>query len=189
MLYQIIIFLIEVAVTLLGGACLLRLYMRWRRMPMANPVGRFVQALSDWLVLPLQRLMPPGKQFDVASLLAAWLLKLLQYAVLMGLVGLGSWSLLPVLALLGVAKLAASVATAVIIVAAVMSWMQNRTPVSDMFDRLAAPLLAPVRKLVPLVGGIDLSPLLVIVALQVIGIVLGSLQASLWGAGAAVLAG
>ena len=50
MLYQIIIFLIEVAVTLLGGACLLRLYMRWRRMPMANPVGRFVQALSDWLV-------------------------------------------------------------------------------------------------------------------------------------------
>ena len=187
MLYQIIIFLIEVAVTLLGGACLLRLYMRWRRMPMANPVGHFVQALSDWLAL--QRLMPPGKQFDVASLLAAWLLKLLQYAVLMGLVGLGSWSLLPVLALLGVAKLAASVATAVIIVAAVMSWMQNRTPVSDMFERLAAPLLAPVRKLVPLVGGIDLSPLLVIVALQVIGIVLGSLQASLWGAGAAVLAG
>ncbi len=60
MLYQIIIFLIEVAVTLLGGACLLRLYMRWRRMPMANPVGRFVQALSDWLVLPLQRLMPPA---------------------------------------------------------------------------------------------------------------------------------
>ncbi|MBP9672867.1 MAG: YggT family protein, partial [Ottowia sp.] len=77
MLYQIIIFLIEVAVTLLGGACLLRLYMRWRRMPMANPVGRFVQALSDWLVLPLQRLVPPAKQFDVASLLAAWLLKLL----------------------------------------------------------------------------------------------------------------
>ena len=189
MLYQIIIFLIEVAVTLLGGACLLRLYMRWRRMPMANPVGHFVQALSDWLVLPLQRLMPPGQQFDVVSLLAAWLLKLLQYAVLMGLVGLGSWSLLPVLALLGVAKLAASVATAVIIVAAVMSWMQNRTPVSDMFERLAAPLLAPVRKLVPLVGGIDLSPLLVIVALQVIGIVMGSLQASLWGAGAAVLAG
>ena len=87
------------------------------------------------------------------------------------------------------AKLAASVATAVIIVAAVMSWMQNRTPVSDMFGRLAAPLLAPVRKLVPLVGGIDLSPLLVIVALQVIGIVLGSLQASLWGGGAAVFEG
>ena len=188
-LYQVLTFLIEVAVTLIGGACLLRLYMRWRRMSMGNPVGRFVQALSDWLVLPLQRLMPPGKQFDVASLLAAWLLKLLQYAVLMALVGLGSWSLLPVLALLGVAKLAASVATAVIIVAAVMSWMQNRTPVSDMFERLAAPLLAPVRKLVPLVGGIDLSPLLVIVALQVIGIVLGSLQASLWGAGGAVLAG
>ena len=146
---------------------------------------RIAASEPDWQI----ELVPPAKQFDVASLLAAWLLKLLQYAVLMGVVGLGSWSLLPVLALLGVAKLAASVATAVIIVAAVMSWMQNRTPVSDVFERLAAPLLAPVRKLVPLVGGIDLSPLLVIVALQVIGIVLGSLQASLWGAGAAVLAG
>ena len=55
MLYQVLTFLIEVAVTLIGGACLLRLYMRWRRMSMGNPVGRFVQALSDWLVLPLQR--------------------------------------------------------------------------------------------------------------------------------------
>ena len=76
MLYQVLTFLIEVAVTLIGGACLLRLYMRWRRMPMANPVGRFVQALSDWLVRPLQRLVPPAGGLDVASLLAAWLLKL-----------------------------------------------------------------------------------------------------------------
>lgn len=63
----------------------------------------------------------------------------------------------------------------------------NRTPVSDMFERLAAPLLAPVRNLVPLVGGIDLSPLLVIVALQVIGIRLVASQPV--GGGAAVLAG
>ncbi|QTD43836.1 YggT family protein [Ottowia testudinis] len=189
MLYQILTFLIEVAVTLIGGACLLRLYMRWRRLPLGNPVGRFVQALSDWLVLPLQRVVPPGHQLDMASLLAAWLLKLLQYAALMGLLGVARWSVLPVLALLGVAKLAVSVATAVIIVAAVMSWMQNRTPVSDVFERLSEPLLAPLRKVIPLVGGIDLSPLVLIVSLQVLSIVLGSLQASLWGAGAAVLAG
>ena len=117
MLYQVLTFLIEVAVTLIGGACLLRLYMRWRRMSMGNPVGRFVQALSDWLVLPLQRIVGQGAQLDVASLLAAWLLKLVQYAALMGLLGLARWSVLPLLALLGVAKLAVSVATAVIIVA------------------------------------------------------------------------
>lgn len=183
MLYQIIIFLIEVAVTLLGGACLLRLYMRWRRMSMGNPVGRFVQALSDWLVLPLQRIVGQGAQLDVASLLAAWLLKLVQYAALMGLLGLARWSVLPLLALLGVAKLAVSVATAVIIVAAVLSWTGNRTPVYDVFERLSAPLLAPIRKLLPLVGGVDLSPLVLIIGLQVLGIVLGSLQGGLFGAG------
>ncbi len=183
MLTQILIFLIEVAVTLVGGASLLRLYMRWRRMAMGNPVGRFVQALSDWLVLPLQRIVPPGDKLDVASLLAAWLLKLGQYAALMTLLGLARWSVLPVLALLGVAKLAVSVATAVIIVAAVLSWTGNRTLVRDVFERLAEPLLAPVRKLLPLVGGVDLSPLALIIGLQVVGIALGSMQGNLFGGG------
>ena len=186
MLYQVLTFLIEVAVTLIGGACLLRLYMRWRRMSFGSPVGRFVQALSDWLVLPLQRVVPPRNQLDVASLLAAWLLKLLQYAALMALLGMARWSVLPVLALLGVAKLAVSVATAVIIVAAVLSWTGSRTPMSDVFERLSEPLLAPIRKLLPLVGGIDLSPLVLIVGLQVLSIVLGAMQAGLFGAGVAL---
>lgn len=189
MLYQVLAFLIEIAVTLIGGACLLRLYMGWRRMSMGNPVGRFVQALSDWLVLPLQRMVPAAGRWDVASLLGAWLLKLLQYAALVGMLELGRWSVLPLLALLGVAKLAVSVATAVIIVAAVLSWTGNRTPVRDVFERLCEPLLAPLRQRVPLVGGVDLSPLLGVVLLQVAGIVLGSLQAGLLGAGAAMLAG
>lgn len=184
MLYQLLSFLIEVAVTLVGGACLLRLYMHWRRMSLDQPLGRFVQALSDWLVLPLRRLVPPRSQLDVASLLAAWLLKLLQYALLMELAGLSRWSVLPLLALLGVVQLAASVATVIIIVAAVLSWTGSRSLVRDVFERLTEPLLAPVRKLIPLVGGVDLSPLVLIIALQALGIVLGSLQGNLFGAAA-----
>lgn len=181
MLYQVMTFLLEVVVTLIGGAALVRLYMRWRRMSMGNPVGRLVQALTDWLVLPLQRLLPPRDRLDGASLLAAWLLKLLQYAVLMGLIGQSRWTILPLLALLGVAKLAVSVVTALVIIAAILSWMQSRSPISDVLERLCDPLLAPVRRVVPLVGGIDLSPLVLIVGLQVLSIVLGSLQASLLG--------
>lgn len=181
MLFDILTFLVEVAVTLVGGAALLRLAMRWRRMSFANPVGRFVLALTDWLVGPLQRVLPAAGHFDAASLLAVWLLKLLQYAMLMTLLPTQRWSVLPVLALLGVARLAVSVATAVVIVAAVMSWMQNRTPLSDVLDRLAEPLLAPFRRFLPLVGGIDLSPLAAVVVLQVLGMIVGSLQASLLG--------
>ena len=181
MLFEILTFLVEVAVTLVGAACLLRLAMRWRRMSFANPVGRFVQALSDWLVLPLQRLLPAGGHLDVPSLLAVWLLKLVQYAMLMSLLASQRWSVLPVLALLGVGKLAVSVGTAIVIVAAVMSWMQNRTLLTDVLERLAEPMLAPLRRVIPLVGGIDLSPLAAVVVLQVLGIVIGSLQAGLLG--------
>lgn len=136
-------------VTLVGGACLLRFYMRWRRMSFDNPVGRFVQALSDWLVWRLQRVAPPAGGLDVASLLAAWLLKLVQYAALLALLELSRWRMLPVLALLGTARLAVSVATAVVIIAAVMSWVGNRTLAHDVFERLCAPLLAPIRRRIP----------------------------------------
>lgn len=181
MLYEILTFLVEVAVTLVGGACLLRLYMRWRRMSLANPVGRLVLAFTDWLVRPLQRVLPARGSFDLASLLAAWLLKLLQYALLMLMLGLPGWGLLPVLGVLGVARLAVSVASAIIIIAAVLSWTGQRTLITDVLQSLAEPMLAPLRRLLPLVGGIDLSPLLALVLLQVAGIAVGSLQAQLLG--------
>ena len=187
MLYQVISFLFEVAATLVGGASLLRLYMGWRRMSMTNPVGRFVMALTDWLVLPLRRLVPLRGQLDVASLLAAWLVKLAQYMVMMLLIGSQAWAVLPLLALLGVAKLAISVATAVVLVSVILSWTQSRSPIGDVFERLNYPLLAPFRKLIRPIGGIDLSPLALLVVLQVASIMLGAAQANL--IGGAVIAG
>jgi len=181
MLYQVISFLFEVAATLVGGASLLRLYMGWRRMSMANPVGRFVMALTDWLILPLRRLLPPRGSIDAASLLAAWLVKMAQYAAMLLMLGSQAWAVLPVLALLGVAKLAVSVATAIVLVAVILSWTQSRSPISDVFERLSYPLLAPFRRFIPLIGGIDLSPLALLVVLQVVSIMLGAAQASLVG--------
>lgn len=181
MLYQIISFLLEVAATLIGGACVLRMYMGWRRMSMTNPVGRFIMAMTNWLVLPLRRLLPLRGQLDAASLLGAWLLKLIQYIVLLLLLGGHAWGVLPILALLGVAKLAVSVATAVVLVAVILSWAPNRSLISDVFERLSEPLLAPLRRVIPPIGGFDLSPLVLLVVLQVVSIVLGGAQASLLG--------
>ncbi len=64
------------------------------------------------------------------------------------------------------------------IVYAVLSWVQTRSPVSDVIARLCEPVLRPVRRIIPLVGGIDLSPLVLLVLLQVAMMVLGNLQAS-----------
>ena len=86
--------------------------------------------------------------------------------------------MLPLLALFGVARLVISGLTGLVIVYAILSWVQADSPISDILDRLCAPLLRPWRKLVPLVGGIDLSPLVFLVVLQVIAIVLAYLQAA-----------
>lgn len=181
MLYQIVSFLLDVVGGLLTGACLLRLYMQWQRVPFGNPVGRLVFALTDWLILPLRRAIPPARAFDWASLVAAMLVQLAQYLVLWLLLGAGAaWAWLPWMALFGLLRVAVSAAMGVVIIHAVMSWVQARSPIADILDRLAAPILRPVRKLLPPLGGVDLSPLIVLVLLQVLLMVLAHLQVSLW---------
>ena len=177
MAYQIISFLLDVAAGLLGGACLLRLYMQYQRIPFGNPVGRFVFALTDWIVLPLRKILPPIRKVDTASVVAVYLVELAQFAILWLLAGRGEGlEMLPVLAIFGVARLVISGLTGLVIVYAILSWVQSDSPIADIIDRLCAPILRPWRKLVPLVGGIDLSPLVFLVVLQVIAIVIAYVQ-------------
>src|SRR5882724_8886636 len=175
--YQIVSFLLDVATGLLGGACLLRLYMQYQRISLKNPIGRFVFALTDWLVLPLRRILPAAGRVDMASLVAVVLLELAQFSLLWLLAGQAfGLAVVPVLALFGVARLIISALTGLVIVYAILSWVRADSPIGEVIDRLCVPLLRPWRKLIPLVGGIDLSPLAFLVALQVVAIVLAALQ-------------
>lgn len=183
MLFQIVSFLLDVVGGLLTGACLLRLYMQLQRVSFANPVGRLVFALSDWLVVPLRRVLPSAGRWDLSCLVGALIVQLVQYLVLWlllsGMAGFGrglAW--LPWMAFFGVARVAVSGLMGLLIVYAVLSWVQTRSPISDVIARLCEPLLRPVRRVLPLLGGIDLSPLVALVVLQVLMIVLGHLQAS-----------
>ena len=181
MLFQILSLLLEVLAGVLGGACLLRLYMQHQRIPMSarsgNPLGRFVFALTDWLVLPLRRIVPAAGRWDTASLLGAFLIQLAQFSLLWLLAGAGEGvAVVLILAAFGLVRLTISGLTGLIIVYAVLSWVQSRNMLADIIERLVAPLLAPIRRFVPLVGGVDLSPLVLLVLLQVGLIVLGHLQ-------------
>ena len=181
MLYQIFSLLLEVAVGVLAGACLLRLYMQYQRIPMSsrsgNPLGRFIFALTDWLVLPLRRVVPAVGRWDLASLVGAFLLQLTQFVLLWAIAGAGDGLFsVPILAAFGVLRMAISGMTGLVIVYAVLSWVQTQSPMADLIERLVAPPLTPIRRMLPLVGGIDLSPLVLLVLLQVASIVLGHLQ-------------
>lgn len=181
MLYQIIALLLEVVTGVLGGACLLRLYMQYQRIPMSarsgNPLGRFIFALTDWLVLPLRRVVPALGRWDLASLVGAYLLELAQFGLLWLMAGAEAGLVaVPILAAFGLARLVISGLTGLIIVYAVLSWVQTQSVISDVIGRLCAPPLSPIRRVLPLVGGIDLSPLVLLVLLQIAAIVLGHLQ-------------
>lgn len=183
MLYQITSFLLEVAAGLLSGVCLLRLYMQYQRIPMSarsgNPMGKFIFAFTDWLVLPLRKVVPAVGRWDMASLVAAFLVQLAQFAVLWALLGMGaSVASVLVYAVFGLLRMTISGLTGLVIVYAVLSWVQSQSYLSDLLERLVMPVLIPIRRVLPLVGGIDLSPLVLLVLLQIAGIVLGYVQAA-----------
>ena len=178
MLAQIATFLLDVAAGLLGGACLLRLYMQHQRIPFGNPVGRFFFALTNWIVLPLRKVLPGYKRWDFASLLAAYLFELAQFGIIALLVGRGG-AAVPVLALFGLVRLLISGAVGLTIVYAILSWVNADSPMTDVIDRLASPLLRPFRRMIPLVGGFDLSPLALLIVLQVLAIIVANVQDAL----------
>jgi len=176
MLFKIIQFLLDVAVGLLAGACLLRLYMQYQRIPFGNPVGRFLFAITDWIVMPLRRVIPAAGRVDTASFVAALLLVFAQYLVLWLMLG-GAWPVATVLvlAVIGLVRLTLSALMGLVIVYAILSWVRADSPLFDIIDRLCAPLLRPFRKVIPLVGGFDLSPLAFLVVVQVGLIVVASI--------------
>lgn len=184
MLYQIFSFLLQIATGLLVGLCLLRLYMQYHRVPLSarsgNPIGPLIFALTDWLVVPLRRIVPAVGRLDTASLIAALLIQLAQYTLLWVINGgLGSPLHILLLSLFGVVRLALSGLSVLVIVYAVLSWVQTHSPMMGLLARLVSPLLQPIRRILPLVGGIDLSPLVLLILLQVGGIVLESLLAGM----------
>jgi YggT family protein len=177
MLYQIVSFLLDTAVALVAGACLLRLLMQRFRVPFGNPVGRLVFALCDWIVLPLRRVIPAAGGWDLASLLAAWLLVLAKLLILWALIGgRAPIAYLLIASVFGLLQLVISVLTAMLVVYAVLSWVQPQSPVMPILDRICSPLLTPLRRALPQIGGIDFSPLVLLLILQVLGMLLGGLQ-------------
>jgi YggT family protein len=184
--------LISLFTLVVGGICdllalafLARFIMQWARAPFANPLGRFVVAITDWAVRPARRLVPGLFGLDFASFLLAWLLQTLFISVVIGATGAyggATATALGVAALSGLLetlRLAVYLAMGVVLVAALLSWVNPYAPLAPLFNLLARPLLRPVQRLLPPVGGVDLSPLVVLLLLQAVLIVLGSGRAAL----------
>lgn len=182
MFIKILAFLLEIVFFVLIGAALLRAYMNRLRINMSAQPGYFVMAVTDWLVKPLRRMLPKTiaqSPLDWASLLAALLLALaytLLWAALLGAFSSADSGLLPGLLLFAfkmLLRVALQLAFFVVLVFAIISWLQPGSPIYALLGRLADPLLAPFRRIVPVVGGLDLSALVLLLLLQIGLMVLG----------------
>lgn len=185
MLGDIIDLLLGTAANLLALAFLARVWMQRVRAPFRNPVGQFVAAVTDWAVLPLRRLIPGLFGIDLASVFAAWFAQIAYFGIRAGLTGmvvLGPAAMLGVawLAFVAVLKMFVYLLMGVVIVTALLSWINPYAPVAPLFDQMARPLLAPIRRLLPTLGGVDLSPLVALVLCEVALVVLAYLQPLLW---------
>ena len=177
MIVQILQFLLEVISGLIAGACLLRVYMQAQRIPFNNPVGQLVFALSDWIVMPLRKVITNRSKYDLSSLFAAVVVVLVQYVLLWLLMGAGgNPAVVPLLALFGLLRMVLTGLIVILIVYAILSWVQPHSPIAGVLHRLSEPLLRPLRKVIPLLGGVDLSALVAIIVLQVLLMILGNLQ-------------
>ena len=86
--------------------------------------------------------------------------------------------MLPLVSLVGLAQLVVSALSALVLVLAIMSWVNPGSPMYSLTVRLCDPFLQPFQRVVPLIGGIDLSPLALLLVLQILGMLLSGLQMS-----------
>ena len=165
-------FLLDTVFGLLTYAFLLRFAMQWLRAPFRNPVGQALTALTDWVVKPLRRALPGFRGIDWSTLLLAWIAQLAwlaAVAALLGGRGFGGTVLLTLalLAMVMLMEAALWLLIVAVLVQAILSWVAPDGPLAGLLNALTHRFLAPIRRRVPPLGGtLDLSPLIVIVLAQ-----------------------
>lgn len=168
MFYEMLNLVIETVAGIFAGFLLLRFWMQALKIRPPSSLGQAIFQLTDWVVLPLRRLVPGFLGLDWASLIAAYLVAMLVYMFGSLLTGHFNFPMLMVLALARLLQWIIYGLMALIIIEAILSFVNPHAPLAPVIRALNAPLLQPFRRLIPAVGGIDFSPLFALLLLQVV---------------------
>ncbi|GIZ50982.1 YggT family protein [Noviherbaspirillum aridicola] len=178
-LNSILTLVVDTVAAILGGVLLLRFWMQVVRVRPPSALGQFIFQLTDWLVRPLRRLLPGVGGYDWASLIAAFLVILLAVGIQLALFIGFSVELLVLMSLIRFFEWVFYGFMGLLIIEAIFSWVNPHAPLAPFIRALNDPLLRPLRKVVPLIGGIDLSPLVALILLRIALMVVTSLIMSL----------
>ena len=175
MVAQILEFLIDSVSGFLVFLLLARFHFQWLRVSFRNQLGEFIIALTNWIVMPARRVIPGLAGFDLPTLLVAWIIQAATLALIYMLRGYdftgasgGAIAVLFGLALIDLVRFSVYILIFALIVQAVLSWTNPHSPIGSTFDAMVRPFLRPIRRFVPPISNIDLSPLVLLVLLQVL---------------------
>ena len=174
MIAQAVAFLVDAIASLFILAALLRFWLQAVRAPAHNPIAYFSMALTDFAVKPLRRVVPGIFRLDIASFLVALIFEFALQIVLLLLAGGSPFenpavlSVVLFFAFVKLIRLSIYIFMGAVIIQVVLSWVSPYHPVAPFFDALAGPVMKPVRRVIPPIGGVDVTPVFVLIFLQLL---------------------
>ena len=171
-----LIYLLSTIIDLYVAAIMLRLLLQWVKADFYNPLCQFLVKISNPVLVPARRIVPSIGRLDTASVVVMLLLELIQLLIINQISGAGFE--LQFMMIFTVRKLLVALLMTyfvLIIARVIISWIggQSRHPLIPLIYQLTEPVLRPFSKLIPPIGGVDLSPLLALIALRFLLLLLG----------------
>jgi len=174
---QAIYFIVKTLVQLYLLLLLLRFWLPVLRADFRNPIAQGILRITSPLVIPVRRFISPIGRLDTSTILVAYVLEFLLVLTLLALRGLNVGAVpIAITAILELAIQSLNLFFFVILIKVVLSWVapQNYNPMTALLNTMAEPVLRPFRRIVPAIGGFDISPIFAIVLLKAAEIVLQS---------------
>src|SRR5512135_2268405 len=165
-------FLIDALVQPFAAVLLFRFHAVWLKAPMRNPIGEFIMALTDFVVLRVRRYIPAAWGMDIATLLLAFVVEFIYLAAFLWvqgyafetfpLAGLLAWTAVKLL------KISIYLLIATLLAEAILSWVNPHTAIAPLLYAVNRPFLQPLRRSIPPLGRVDLSVLVLFIICQLI---------------------
>lgn len=168
-----LIFLINAVFDLYLMILMIRIILAYVGANYFDPVTQFVTRLTNFLVKPLRRGLPNYGRLETASIVLLIGLEILKFALILALsTGTLNITALLLLALADAIKLVLNLFFYAILIQVILTWVQPHSPMSYTLYQVTSPLMRPIQRLIPPIGGIDISPIPALIILQFLSIVL-----------------
>lgn len=170
-----LVFLVQVIFGLYSMVVLLRFLLQVVRADFYNPVSQFIVKVTTPVLKPLRRIIPGIGGLDISSLLLAWIVKTLELLLVLAISGKGlHFVAASLLAIPDLIELTINIFLFAILIQVILSWVGQGgyNPAVSVIYSLTEPLMRPARRIIPPISGLDLSPMVVMVALYLLEMLL-----------------